>query len=343
MIHCFEGHSADEVWRKATNALLTDPAVTVQPSRAGETHELLHVVLQIKDPRQRWIVARRDALNIAFALAEVIWILDGRNDSAFLNYFHRRLPDFAGSGSIYHGAYGERLRIRFGLDQLVQATNGLRANPRSRQVVLQIWSSAVDLPGSDGQPMAADIPCNLVSMLKVRDGHLDWTQIMRSNDAYRGIPHNIVQFTYLQEVMAGWLGLEPGSYTHWSDSLHFYAKDLASSPLNPAAAPLPAQTGSMCLSQAVFDSAWPHIRRIAEAVTQEQNTSRDLAQMLVAQTLPQAWANILRILVAEGMRRRGELKDIPSLIMSVTDPVLKDLWARWLVRVSVPRNIIATP
>src|SRR5205085_10320408 len=41
MIHSFEGKTADEAWHKAALALLQDPAVTVQESRAGKTHELL--------------------------------------------------------------------------------------------------------------------------------------------------------------------------------------------------------------------------------------------------------------------------------------------------------------
>lgn len=47
---------------------------------------------------------------------------------------------------------------------------------------------------------------------------------MRSNDVHRGLPYNVVQFTTLQEVMAGWLGLEVGGYHHWSDSLHLYRR-----------------------------------------------------------------------------------------------------------------------
>ena len=32
-------------------------------------------------------------------------------------------------------------------------------------------------------------------MLKVRDDEMEWTQVIRSNDLFRGVPYNLVQFT----------------------------------------------------------------------------------------------------------------------------------------------------
>ncbi|WP_417924869.1 thymidylate synthase [Collimonas pratensis] len=52
-------------------------------------------------------------------------------------------------------------------------------------------------------------------------------RLTRSNDLYLGTPHNVVQFTCLQEIMAGWLGIEVGSYVQICDSLHLYEHDLA--------------------------------------------------------------------------------------------------------------------
>lgn len=78
-------------------------------------------------------------MNPAFAIAELVWIVSGRNDSAMLNYFNPILPRYAGRGHIYHGAYGHRMRKMFALDQLVRAYQVLSKKPESRQVTLQIW------------------------------------------------------------------------------------------------------------------------------------------------------------------------------------------------------------
>lgn len=333
MIHSFEAANADIAWSEATKQLMAKG--TMQPSRLGPMRELMRTALHIQDPRQRWVSSRREALNVAFALAEVVWILEGRNDSAFLNYFNRRLPEFAGKGPTYYGAYGERLRKRFGIDQMLRAANALKSKPASRQAVMQIWDPASDLPTDDGTEAAPDIPCNLTSMLKVRDGRLEWTQIMRSNDGYRGTPHNLVQFTSLQEVMAGWIGVEPGSYTHWSDSFHYYQTELDPSPIDSTVPALPKNVDSLCLSLAEFNAMWPQMTRVAGLIPDEANvTAAQLEKELHALTGPRGWLNIVRVMGAEGLRRRKSLAACEAIMATVDNPVFTVLWHRWLKRVS---------
>jgi thymidylate synthase len=48
---------------------------------------------------------------------------------------------------------------------------------------------------------------------------------MRSNDVYRGFPHDVFAFTFIQEVMARTLNLEVGNYSHFVGSLHLYDCD----------------------------------------------------------------------------------------------------------------------
>src|SRR5258706_6021776 len=221
----FEGNTADDVWQLAA-AKLRDPDVArEQPSRAGDTREMLGPVFTIKNPRQRWVASRQPSINPAFALAEVVWIVSGRRDAAFLNHWNPKLPQFAGNAKKYHGAYGFRLRRQFGFDQLERAYHALQSNPDSRQVVLQIWDASVDFPQSDGTPANADIPCNIWSFAKIRNGKLEWTQVLRSNELFLGVPHNFVQFTSLQEILAAWLGVDVGHYHHVADCLHIYTRD----------------------------------------------------------------------------------------------------------------------
>jgi len=127
-------------------------------------------------------------LNPAFAIAEIVWIMNGRHDSEFLNRWNSRLPLFAGAGPRYDGAYGHRLRRHFGIDQIQRVCDALSTDRASRQAVLQIWDARTDLPAPDGTAASADVPCNVSSLLKVRGGRLQWTQIMRSNDVFLGLP-----------------------------------------------------------------------------------------------------------------------------------------------------------
>src|SRR5262249_33863663 len=100
----FEAETADELWKALTARFRRAHAVRDQTSRAGVTRELLHAFLVQKKPRERWVYSRMPPINPEFAIAEVVWILAGRHDSSFLNYFNRVLPKFAGSGTTYHGA-----------------------------------------------------------------------------------------------------------------------------------------------------------------------------------------------------------------------------------------------
>ncbi|MDT8447490.1 MAG: thymidylate synthase [bacterium] len=220
----FKGRTANEVWQKIAKKMNADDLPRL-PSRAGDMVEYLHTAIEVKNPRQRWTASRYPAINPAFALAEVVWIVNGSDDAKIINHWNPALPKFAGDVANYYGAYGHRLRHQFRFDQLERAYRALQKTPETRQLVLQIWSPETDFPNEDGSPRAADIPCNLCSLLKVREGKLEWTQVMRSNDLILGLPHNFVQFTYLQEIIAGWLGLEMGTYNHFSDSLHCYLRD----------------------------------------------------------------------------------------------------------------------
>jgi thymidylate synthase len=103
-MYLFEGTTADEVWLKAASRFENSEGTHEQSSRAGQTKELLGAAFTIHDPRQRWVSSREPSINPAFAIAEVVWMVSGRRDSALLNYWNPKLPQFAGSAENYHGA-----------------------------------------------------------------------------------------------------------------------------------------------------------------------------------------------------------------------------------------------
>jgi thymidylate synthase len=327
MFRVFEGHTADEVWSSAAQAFRSGEGSS-QPSRLGEMREILHSAMSISDPTQRWVTSRFPPINPAFAIAEVVWIINGRNDAKFLNYFNSKLPEFAGHDETYHGAYGYRLRQNLGIDQLERAYHALKANPSSRQVVLQIWDSRIDLPNSHGKEAAPDIPCNIVSILKIRNGKLIWMQIMRSNDLYRGLPYNIVQFTTLHEVMAGWLGLDLGEYNQLSDSLHVYKSELESV-AKSADIPPPINVDSLICSREESEKRFHELARLIEVTIDERNSAESLASLVKHSKLASSFRNLLAVLCAEGVRRRKGHDLIPEIMSNCGNPALKNVFERW--------------
>jgi thymidylate synthase len=96
MFQVVDDDDADSVWQKLAKLFLPDGPAIEQAGRGGPAIEALHAAFSIRDPRQRWIGSRSPALNPAFAIAEVLWIVTGRNDSAFLDYFNPAYASFAG-------------------------------------------------------------------------------------------------------------------------------------------------------------------------------------------------------------------------------------------------------
>ena len=331
MIQRFAGDTADVVWQQIADSFRQGEGWRRQSGRGGETSEMLHAALSIARPTERWVVSRSPALNPGYALAEVVWILAGREDSRFVNAFFPGLPEFQGTGPVYRGAYGHRLRRRFGIDQLTRAYLILKNNPDSRQAVLQIWDAAADLPDEHGEPRSADIPCNVMSLLKLRDGSLEWMQIIRSNDVWRGLPHNIVQFTTLQEIMAGWLGCRIGSYNQISDSLHVY-EDTADDVRASVPIETEPNTDSLALPKRDSDAAFHELAARVDRLIEGSPSPRQLPAMARFPTAPASIQNILRLLVAELGRRRGWLDVSLGLMEDCTNPALRQAWNRWIER-----------
>ena len=321
MISTFQGQSADNVWLEA--------GVRTQNSRSGPTRELLHAVISIADPRQRWVVSRTPPLNLAFALAEVVWIMNGRRDLAFLDYWNRRYRDFVGHGPDLHGAYGYRLRHHINIDQLDRAYQVLDKEADTRQVVLQIWDSRIDLPAPDGTPANRDVPCNVAAMPKIRDGRLEWLQVIRSNDMVLGVPYNLVQFTSMQEILAGWLGVECGSYNQISDSLHVYDRDWKNLTASTALENVAHNDDSLALPRQASDEIFKELEFRVERMM-NPSTQTDIIQGLASwDDAPQAYRNIISVMAAEALRRRNRTESASQIMSSCSNPVYLQLWARW--------------
>jgi thymidylate synthase len=324
----FQGNTANQIWLQVIKTLESQPCSETVSSRLGKMHELLHVGFTINEPSQRWIPSRIPALNPAFAFAEIMWIVNGSNDAEIINYWNPALPKFAGHNKYYHGAYGFRLREHFDFDQLEKAYYSLQKNGLSRQVVLQIWDPNSDFPDDNGQPVSEDIPCNLSSLLKIRNNKLEWMQINRSNDIYRGLPFNIVQFTTLQELMAGWLGIEVGTYNHLSDSLHLYVNDLKDLGYVDQES-INKNTDRLNLSydesQIYFSALFNKMKYIVKNDLSES----DFYKLFDESFKVEALDNMFLILGADAARRKRYSDVSVELINRCTNPIYSELWRNW--------------
>ncbi len=175
------------------------------------------VLTTVREPRERVLMHPGRDANPIFHLMESIWMLAGRQDVAFLSQFNSTIKQYSDDGQVFNAAYGYRWREHFGVDQLVQVIQILRADPASRQAVMQMWD-ADDLAKS-----TKDKACNTQIMFEVLDGYLNMTVINRSNDMFYGYcGANIVHMTVLQEFVAAAAGVKLGVYRTFSTNLHLY-------------------------------------------------------------------------------------------------------------------------
>jgi thymidylate synthase len=226
-MRAISGRDANDLYPRIVSTVMSEGKEV--PSRNGATKEVHPFAIEMFEPRRRLVTSHGRPVNVAFALAEVLWILGGRNDVAMLEFYNTRIGDYSDNDLSFNAAYGHRMRHAHGHDQLVDVINTLRHDPGTRQAVLNIWHPSYDRgfePSGEGLEavprVTKDRACNMLAHLMIRDGKLDWMQIVRSNDALWGVPYNWMQWTNIMEFIAVMVGVPMGSLFWIADSMHVY-------------------------------------------------------------------------------------------------------------------------
>jgi thymidylate synthase len=199
--------------------------------RGKKIRELRPAAFEYTNPLNRVVFLKGRKMNPFFLLAEALWILGGRSDVEWLTRYNKSIAEFSDDGVHFNAPYGERLRfwnandyrgfIFNPIDQLADVYKKFQKDIHTRQAVALIYNPLFDNASYEGK----DTPCNNVIFFKVRNNKLEMTVCNRSNDLHYGVFTNLVQFSTIQEVIAAWLGIEVGTYTQFTDSLHVYLED----------------------------------------------------------------------------------------------------------------------
>lgn len=324
----FEGHNVSEVWGNAYNHLLNKENSKPQFSRMGDTLEVMKCCFSIENSRDRWTLYRKPMISPAFAITEIFWILDGNDEANFINTWNPIFRKFAGKEQNYHGAYGHRLIHNLGFNQLQRVYETLKNNPESRQCVLQIWDGNKDLPKISGKPNSEDIPCNLTASLKIRDNKLEWSQIMRSNDLFRGTPYNFIQFSTLQEIIAGWLGIGIGEYFYFTDSLHVYKHDLGKFSKRENLIDL-KNPDKLLFSKEEFDTFFPRCISILKKIYKNGLEYKDIINLKADKIIPQEYKNLLSLSLAYIGLKNKQFGLVQDCELICNNELLLTVWNTW--------------
>lgn len=207
--------------------------------RGLETLEVVNAHLTLNNPRDRVVSNTARRINPAFAVAEFISTLLGYDDLKFFTQFIKSYDKFSSDGVTLDGAYGTRLHLPArkwivgeterewpALNAIKEVVKELKKDKESRRAVINIRFPE-DFQGFGGK----NSPCTLSLQFLVRQSVLHCITTMRSNDAWKGTPYDVFQFTLLQEYMANCLKLPLGQYYHNAGSLHLYREDALKVPL----------------------------------------------------------------------------------------------------------------
>jgi thymidylate synthase len=192
----------------------------------GRAREFTGVLVKLTDPRARFS-RTEDRSTLFSCLGETLWYLSGSDRLDHIEYYikgYRKFISASRHAKVAPGAYGPRLYGGGEASQMAELVATLKekqGRSDTRQAVAQIFSRA-DLKSSKG-----DVPCTTTLQFLPRRGKLHLIATMRSNDVYRGFPHDVFAFTFIQELVARKLSMEVGTYSHFVGSLHLYDENAA--------------------------------------------------------------------------------------------------------------------
>jgi thymidylate synthase len=296
--------TVDDLLRRVIDKILKSGGRT--RATRGETKELVGVSLRLTDPRARLSHTEKKG-KVFSGLGELLWYLAKSDDVKFISYYLRQYSHDSEDGRTIYGAYGPRMFNMRGVDQIANVIRLLRDRPGSRRAVVQLFN-AEDLVGS-----RREIPCTCTLQFILRANALDLIAVMRSNDAFLGMSHDVFSFTMLQEILARTLQTEVGEYRHFVGSLHLYAEhiDAARAYLDEGWQP----TVGVAMPPMPWADPWPAIKSLLGAERAIRN-GREPPKSV--ESLDPYWRDLVRLLQVFRACNGGDRRQLPALRRKMT-------------------------
>lgn len=200
----------DVIYLALSKKLLDAPVV-------GDTRELNNVSFTLSNINNN-IVGIRD-ISLSYLCGELVWYFSGRRDTKFISTFSKFWNKITDDGETANSAYGYLMKKGFDFDQIEKVIELLEKDPNSRRAKINLNTP------NEKVIETKDEPCTMFLQFLIRDGKLNCTAVMRSNDIWLGLPYDVAFFTELQKYIAHRLGLQYGTYTHFVVSLHMYERN----------------------------------------------------------------------------------------------------------------------
>lgn len=211
-----KANTADEAFTKWWE-LLTSQGDKVS-SRDGEVvGECINAITVIEDPTRCIMRNKIRKMPIRYAIGEMLWYLSGKNELKPIQLYTDNWNRMSDDNVHVNSNYGYCIKYKYGFDQWEYVRSLLSDAPETRQAVMHIKEP--------NNTPSKDVNCTVVLQFLMRQGKLNLTVYMRSNDLWLGFPFDVFQFANMQILMAMELGVDLGTYTHIAGSLHLYERD----------------------------------------------------------------------------------------------------------------------
>lgn len=214
-----EPHEIDSLYHRALAAVFRR-GVEEPNARTGRTTVRFPGLTIRLNLSQSFPLVTLRRIPVKLFAAEIVWMLSGRKDVAFLAPFTHVWDGFADPDGNVETAYGHRMRHHFGRDQIVELVRLLERDPSSRHGVVMLWD-----PGDDGLASGTpkpNVPCPVSFTAQIVRGRLMLHLKMRSNDMMLGHPHDVAGFALLGRILAERLSVDPGILTVTISDAHVY-------------------------------------------------------------------------------------------------------------------------
>ena len=188
-------------------------------SRAGETRSVFGRMLK-HDMRAGFPLLTTKKIYWNNAVTELLWILQGRTDMAYLHEHGLKYwdADYKRSGRTDGSlgpVYGRQLRSFNGQDQLKTILKQIKQEPTSRRIMASLWNP------SDLDDMVLP-PCHYGFQVSIKDGKLNLFWNQRSADLFLGLPYDIAMYGLLLVMLAKGANLVPGQLGCFLGDCHIY-------------------------------------------------------------------------------------------------------------------------
>lgn len=179
--------------------------------------EVINAITVINDPTKNIVNSSLRNMPIRYAIGELLWYLSGNNELKEIQKYSSGWDRMSDDGVHVNSNYGYCIKYKYGFDQFGYIYKLLTDNPETRQAVIHIKEPSYIA--------SKDVNCTVCLQFFIRENKLYMTTYMRSNDIWLGFPFDVFQFCNLQVLLSMKLGVELGTYTHISGSLHLYKRD----------------------------------------------------------------------------------------------------------------------